>query len=356
MTGTAAPLYVVCSPCRCVGKTLVARLIAELHLLDERPVAAFDLADEGPQLADYLPEHTTVADIGDTLGQMAFFDRLIDEGDGAKVIDVSHRAFKTFFDVVQAIGFFEEARRRAIAPLILYVVDQDPKAVQAYSRLRRSCTAASLLPVRNQAEASELPDYVRSPNRWIAPASLDIALIGFSLRALIDRPAFSFADYWRAASTDLSEATDDELMDWTESVFLQLRAVEHFLAGDDPAALTVALQAQRSRKIRRQAVMPPAFEQAAIDVPEQVRKFAPKRLRDDISDAVDHAGDSIINKLHAAAGELRAAEDRIDELETEVVRCRDRAARAETWLQVVREEIEKTLITSTTAKLPKPMT
>jgi hypothetical protein len=350
MTETAAPLYVVCSPCRCVGKTLVARLIAELHLLDEQPVAAFDLADEGPQLADYLPDLTTVADIGDTCGQMAFFDRLIDEGGGPKVIDVSHRAFKTFFDVVQAIGFFEEARRRAIAPLILFIVDQDPKAAQAYAMLRRSCTAASLLPVRNLAEAGELPDYVRSPSRWIAPASLDISLIGFSLRALIDRPAFSFADYWRAAPAGLSDAADDELMDWTEGVFLQLRAVERFLAGDGMAASAMPLQAQRLRTVHRR----PAARPAVLDrpVPEQVRKFAPKRLRPDDDDPVDHAGDVIISKLYAAADELRAAEDRIDELETEVVRCRDRAARAETWLEVVREEIEKTLIASSTAKLP----
>ena len=48
------------------------------------PVAAFDLADEGPQLADYLPGITTIADISDTRGQMAFFDRLIADDVGAK--------------------------------------------------------------------------------------------------------------------------------------------------------------------------------------------------------------------------------------------------------------------------------
>jgi hypothetical protein len=42
------PLYVICSPQRSVGKTLLARLLAEFYLIDGRPVAAFDLADEGP--------------------------------------------------------------------------------------------------------------------------------------------------------------------------------------------------------------------------------------------------------------------------------------------------------------------
>jgi tripartite tricarboxylate transporter family receptor len=100
MTGKTVPLYIVCSPSRCVGKTLVSRLLTEFYLVDDRPVAAFDLADEGPQLADYLPDTTTISDIGDTCGQMAFFDRLLADSQGAKVIDVSHRTFRNFFSVV----------------------------------------------------------------------------------------------------------------------------------------------------------------------------------------------------------------------------------------------------------------
>ena len=49
------PLYVVCSPIRGVGKTLVSRLLTEMHFIDEEPVTAFDLADEGPQMVDFLP-------------------------------------------------------------------------------------------------------------------------------------------------------------------------------------------------------------------------------------------------------------------------------------------------------------
>ena len=71
MTDKTSPLYIVCSPYRCVGKTLVSRLLAEFYVLDDRPVAAYDLADEGPQLADYLPQFTTVADIGDIFGLRA---------------------------------------------------------------------------------------------------------------------------------------------------------------------------------------------------------------------------------------------------------------------------------------------
>ena len=158
MGGRINPLYVVCSPCRCVGKTLVSRLLAEFYVLNDRPVAAFDLADEGPQLADYLPALTTIADIGDTRGQMAFFDRLIAPADGAQILDVSHRAFKNFYAVAREIGFFEEARRQSIVPLILFIVDPRPESAEALAAFSGSCTEASLLPVRNQAEARVLAD------------------------------------------------------------------------------------------------------------------------------------------------------------------------------------------------------
>src|SRR6202163_4783785 len=93
------PLYVICSPQRCVGKTLLARLLTEFYIIDGRPVAAFDLADEEPQLADYLPQCTTIADISDILGQMALFDRLIADHQSTKIIDLSHRMFSDFFVV-----------------------------------------------------------------------------------------------------------------------------------------------------------------------------------------------------------------------------------------------------------------
>src|SRR5260370_39623626 len=123
MAGKTTPLYGVCSPSRCVGTTLVARLLTEFYVVDDRPVAAFDLADEGPQLADYLPEFATIADIGDIRGQMALFDRLIAEKDTPRVIDVSHRAFKNFFTVAQEISFFEESRRRSLQPFIFFIID-----------------------------------------------------------------------------------------------------------------------------------------------------------------------------------------------------------------------------------------
>jgi hypothetical protein len=229
MTDKTTPLYVVCSPCRRVGKTLVSRLLTEFYVVNDRPVAAFDLADEGPQLADYLPDVTTIVDISDTRGQMAFFDRLIADDVGARIIDLDRRVFKNFFTVVEKIRFFEEARHRSIEPLILFIIDPDPKSATAYAVLQHRLSQASLLPVRNQIEAAAI-SYGGAPSKVnIAPTSLDIPVLGFPLRAHIDRQSFSFSRFWRASPADLPVSLKHELSRWVERVFFQFGVLEHLL-------------------------------------------------------------------------------------------------------------------------------
>ena len=43
----------------------------------------------------------------------------------AKVVDVSHRMFRDFFVIANKIGILEEASRRGIEPIILFMVDPD---------------------------------------------------------------------------------------------------------------------------------------------------------------------------------------------------------------------------------------
>src|SRR5262249_49777774 len=124
---------------------LVLATITEHHLADGRSVAALDLADEAPQLADYLPGHVAAIDLSEIRGQMALFDGLIADNAVPKVIDVGYRAFGQFFAIAHKIDLFEEARRRGLEPVILFMIYSDPKAAKAYSRLRRSFPGTSLL-------------------------------------------------------------------------------------------------------------------------------------------------------------------------------------------------------------------
>ena len=96
--------------------------------------------------------------------------------------------------------------------------------------------------------------------------------------------------------------------------------------------------------------------------PEQVIEFAPKGGPRSHGTLVEEAGEAIIAKIQKAADrsnencdramklahklsmQLRAAEDRVNQLEAEVELLRDRAVRAERWLQTIQKEIEEKLI------------
>ncbi len=98
------------------------------------------------------------------------------------------------------------------------------------------------------------------------------------------------------------------------------------------------------------------------DVPEEVRKFAPKQQPRPPGDPTDMAGQALVAMLQHAANisddhcnealtvvdklyaELRSAEDRIRQLEAEIEFHRNRAARGESWLRRIQEEVEENLI------------
>jgi gas vesicle protein len=96
--------------------------------------------------------------------------------------------------------------------------------------------------------------------------------------------------------------------------------------------------------------------------PEQVLKFAPKENAQNRVAELDDEGQAIVAQIRMAADlakedcdramnlahklsmELRAAEDRTQRMTREVEHWRDRAARAEQWLQTIQQEIEEKLL------------
>jgi len=97
-------------------------------------------------------------------------------------------------------------------------------------------------------------------------------------------------------------------------------------------------------------------------VPTEVLAFAPNQTPPDGADAIDQVGQGVLVLIQRAASisqenadramsmahrlslELRAAQDRIAELQAETERLQTRAARAEQWLEIIKNEIEDKLI------------
>jgi chromosome segregation ATPase len=63
--------------------------------------------------------------------------------------------------------------------------------------------------------------------------------------------------------------------------------------------------------------------------------------------------DRAMTVAHKLSMELRAAEDRISQLEADIERLESRATRAEQWLEVIKTEIENKLIAPMEANRPE---
>lgn len=124
-------LYVVASRDPRVGKTLIARLLFDFLRLTGRQVVGYDLDPREPTLATCYPNLVWPVDIADTRGQMALFDRMIADNWRTSVIDLSHGVFDQFFKVMTEIGFEQEARRRLIQPIVLFITDAAPVTADA---------------------------------------------------------------------------------------------------------------------------------------------------------------------------------------------------------------------------------
>jgi hypothetical protein len=215
---------IVASPRSRVGKTLLARLLVDFHAQEGRSVAAFDLNTGGDTLAQYLPEHTVVSRIDDIKGQMALFDRLIGEDEGAKVVDLGHESFESFFALAQQIGFAEEALKRAVAPAILFAMTPDATSVAAYRGLRSRFPHAVLAPVHNEifGSAQHRDKYQLAGSGEVV---VRLPVLAPGVRKYVETPPFSFSDEGLAAA-DLPPEVAIELQRWVKRAFREFRELD----------------------------------------------------------------------------------------------------------------------------------
>ena len=212
---------IVASPRARVGKTLLARLLVDFHRQEGRAVAAFDLNAGGGTLAQFLPELTAVSDIADVKGQIALFDRLVAEDGASKVVDLGHQSFEAFFALAHQIGFVEEARRRAIAPAILFVITPDATSVEAFRGLRRRFPEALLAPVHNEVFG---PAQHRDKYELRGAALAQLPAPAPSLRKYIETPPFSFARL--VESANIPSEAQAELERWLRRVYREFRELD----------------------------------------------------------------------------------------------------------------------------------
>ena len=184
------------------------------------PFAGFDLnAGEG-SLALFLPEHAAAATIDDVSGQMALFDRLIADDGVAKVVDLGHESFASFFALADQIGFVEEANKHGIVIAILFMLTPDASSVEAYGNLSKRFPRALLAPVQNEILGA-------GQHRGNYPIGRGTLILRIPVHgagtAQIHRAKAIFICRRRSTDTDIPADVQIELQHWRRRAHIECR-------------------------------------------------------------------------------------------------------------------------------------
>jgi hypothetical protein len=220
------PLLIVCSPEARVGRTLLARLLIDFFLMEDRPVAGFDFVAETPALIDFLPEHAAQARVADIRGQMALFDRLILADRVAKVVDLAPASFQQFFSVMAEIGFIDDARRRGIEPIGLFIATPDAASQRAYAELQRGLPELVLVPVYNEAIGRGHRARKNFPLAHASSVPIHIPALPQDFYRYLQKTPFSFAEFRGMPPQDIPLDAYMELLRWMRRVFVEFRELE----------------------------------------------------------------------------------------------------------------------------------
>ena len=219
-------VFIVCSPHARAGVTTTSRLLTDFFLSQGTFVEGFDTDPHEPRYATLFPKIARIVDVTDIKGQISLFDRLLVHDETPKIVDVWHRSFDRFFSTVREIGFFEEARRNGVEPIIVYQVDGTESALASALALHSSWKDLWMISVQNEGAAplDEAPQdlLLRYPTRGkfvIPPLDAPIA-------RRLDDYDISLASFLQSPPPDVSIVVRAALKSWLQQIFTQFQSFE----------------------------------------------------------------------------------------------------------------------------------
>ncbi len=225
--------YIVCSPRGRVGVSTTARLLADYFLHNRRPFVGFDTDPHESPFAERFPDEVMIADLSLVKGQISLFDRLLVNDEAPKIVDLWARSWKTFFTMVREIGFFEEARRLGVEPIIVLVVDDSTECLDAANGLLAQWPDLALVLARNEG-AAPMPEPDRELlARYPAARTFEIPALDPFVAQAIQRRDVSFSRFLLAPPSGMSIVIKTALRVWLTRVFAQFQSFELRLAMSD---------------------------------------------------------------------------------------------------------------------------
>jgi hypothetical protein len=220
------PLFIVCSPQPRAGVTTTARLLTDFFLASGVTIEGFDTDPHEPTYADLFPGVARIIDATDIKGQIALFDRLLANDGIPKIVDVWRRSYERFFATVKEIGFFEEAQRHGVEPVILFHASDCAASLDAARALASVWPQTPLFVVNNEGAAPLGPAAPDILTLYPAAGKFVVPTLEAPVQRALEDPELSLTRFLQDPPTDMSLVVRAALKAWIAPVFTQFRSYE----------------------------------------------------------------------------------------------------------------------------------
>lgn len=182
-------IYIVCSDRGRNGKTLLARVLTDHLLIEERDPFCFDLSAPEGALRAFFPGRTALIDLGDEKSRARLFDILLARAGRDYVIDVPGAQLARFCEAAGEARLHEAAHAKGFRLCVLFLVDRDPASLKTAVAIEEMLEPDLLVPVVNRFVGSSLPDGVPGPVVTIDKIEGEVRMLishrRFSLRSFL---------------------------------------------------------------------------------------------------------------------------------------------------------------------------
>ncbi len=223
MLNTGGHIHIVGSGETRNGKTLIARLITDFILMAGGDPGLFDADAPHGRLADWYPERAEIVDLKTTSGQIAVFDRMLENPGRDYVVDLPARDLMRFFTVVQQTGFVDEAVRHGLAADLLFVLDRPDVTLEALRTIRASLDGLRIIPVFNEASriSARLEGGETAASALAEMAEFRLPRLDRDTLRLVEQRSFSFLRFLEENEPELRALQRTVLRGFLRTVFGQ---------------------------------------------------------------------------------------------------------------------------------------
>lgn len=216
-------VYIVCSDRGRNGKTLLARVLVDHLLLEERDPFCFDLSHPEGALRAYFPGRTALIDLSSEDSRRKLFDIVLGRTGRDYVIDVPGAHLARFCELAGEADLAGAAREKGFRDCVLYIVDREAASLKTAVAVEDMLQPDLLVPVVNRHVGSCLPDGVPGP-------VVTLEKIEGELQAIVANRRFSLRSFLLGDDSSVPARLRAQLKNFLHSAQAGLRNLDPALS------------------------------------------------------------------------------------------------------------------------------